>query len=829
MTQNEQVTEQKNARISNLKDNILSKLKHTFGLTLENSSKDQLYKVCALTVREIIISKWADANQQMKEQGLKRLYYLSAEFLMGRALMDNLIKLHLMEDFKAVLDELGINIEDIEEQERDAGLGNGGLGRLAACFLDSLATLDLPVTGCSIRYEFGLFKQKIANGEQTEEDDNWLESGNVWEIARPEDRVEVKYGGEIEEYWTEHGLDIHHKNYYSVLAIPYDIPVIGYESNMVATLRLWSAKAKTGLDMNYFNRGEYSRAVQERELAEIISKVLYPEDNHEQGKQLRLKQFYFFTSATMQHIVRKHKALYQDLHTLPDHYTVQINDTHPTLAIPELMRILLDEEHMGWDEAYDIVTRTFNYTNHTILQEALEVWNIEMFRDLLPRIYQIIYVINEKFCARLWRSYPGEWDKISLLAIISYDEIRMANLCIAVCSNVNGVSQLHAEILKARTFRDYYIVFPDKFLGITNGITHRRWLAKCNPGLTALLADYLGSGFLKDYRELERTKDLLTNQQFLDDFMEVKLQNKIHLREHLKKTEGIEVDVHSVFDVHAKRLHEYKRQLLKVLHILHLYRTLKCNPQAKITPTTFLFAAKASPGYIRAKNIIRLILSTAKLVNNDPASKDILKVVFVENYNVSQAEILIPATDISEQISTAGLEASGTGNMKFMLNGAVTLGTMDGANVEIFQEVGSSAMFIFGATVEELSKLERFGTYHPSEFYEQNADIRIALHSLIDGTLPVEDDKQFSDLYHSLLFGDSTRADKYYVIYDFESYNQTYIELMDAYNNKELWQRMAARNTAYASVFCADRTIEEYNNKVWHLKPLLAKREGEES
>ncbi len=820
MTQDGINTGIKAARVEKLKSIVLARLKRTFGRTLENASKDQLYKACALSISEIITSKWADANDQLAKKGMKRLFYLSAEFLMGRALVNNMINLHLLEDYKDVFAELGLSLDDIEEQERDAGLGNGGLGRLAACFLDSLSTLDLPVTGCTIRYEYGLFKQKIVNGEQVEVDDNWMESGNVWEIPRPEDQVEVKYGGEIEENWTDDGLQVHHKNYYSLLAIPYDVPVIGYESSMVATLRLWSAKAKTGLDMSYFNRGEYSRAVQERELAEIISKVLYPEDNHEQGKLLRLKQFYFFTSATMQHIVQKQKKLYGELTSLPDHFTVQINDTHPTLAIPELMRILLDEEHLNWEDAYDIVSRTFNYTNHTILSEALEVWNTDMFKALLPRIYQIIHVINEKFCEQLWSAYPGQWDKISRLSIVSYDEIRMANLCIAVCGRVNGVSQLHAEILKTRTFRDFFIVFPDKFLGITNGITHRRWLAKANQPLTALLADHIGTGFLKDYHEFERVNDLLENQQFLDDFMAVKRQNKQRLRDYLVRTEGIEVNVDTVFDVHAKRLHEYKRQLLKVLHILHLYNVLRENPKAQVTPCTFLFAAKASPGYLRAKNIIRLILATAELVNNDPVSKDILKVVFVENYNVSPAEILIPATDISEQISTAGLEASGTGNMKFMMNGAVTLGTMDGANVEIFNAVGEEDIFIFGATVEELARIERYGTYHPGEYYEQNADIRNALNSLIDGTLKSADSRQFSDLYHSLLFGDSERADKYYLLYDFESYNQAFTEAMDAYNNGELWKRMAAKNTARSSVFCADRTIEEYNDKVWRLKPL---------
>ncbi len=801
----------------NIKEEILGKLKRHFGKTLEEATKDQVYKSCALAIRDLIVDRWADANKQVVKQGLKRLYYLSAEFLMGRALVNNMINLHLLHEYKDALLELGFQLEDVEEQERDAGLGNGGLGRLAACFLDSLSTLDLPATGCSIRYEYGLFRQRILDGEQVEVDDNWLEAGNVWEIPRPEEQVEVRYGGEIEENWTEQGLKINHKNYYSVLAIPYDYPVMGYESNMPATLRLWSAKAKTGLDMDYFNRGEYSRAVQERELAEIISKVLYPEDNHEQGRLLRLKQFYFFTSATMQHMVQKHKRLFGDLHTLPNYYAVQINDTHPTLAIPELMRILMDEEGMSWEDAYEITSRLFNYTNHTIMAEALECWNVDMFKELLPRIYQIVKIINDQFCEQLWKVYPGDWDRISKMSIVSYDEIRMANLCIAVCKKVNGVSRLHGEILKSRTFRDFYVAFPDKFLGITNGITHRRWLAKANQPLTELLCSHIGSGFLKDYREMDRVKDLLDDQGFLNDFMQVKRQNKIRLRDFLKRTQNVEISEDTVFDVHAKRLHEYKRQLLKVLHILHLYRILKNDPKAAVTPATFLFAAKASPGYVRAKNIIRLILAVGELVNNDPATKDILKVVFIENYSVSTAEILIPAADISEQISTAGLEASGTGNMKFMMNGAVTLGTMDGANVEIYDAVGADSIFIVGAALEEIAKMERYGTYHPGEFYEQNADIRNALNCLIDGTLHVANDRQFSDLYHSLLFGDSEKADQYYVLYDFASYNQGYIRAMETYENAELWKRIAAKNTACSGVFCADRTIHEYNDKVWHL------------
>lgn len=802
-----------------IKDGIIGKLKRHFGTTLYEASKDQIYRACSLCLRDIIVDKWMDANMMVTKRGLKKLYYLSAEFLMGRAFVNNMVNLHMVDEFKEVLADMGISLDDVEEVERDAGLGNGGLGRLAACFLDSLSTLDLPATGCGIRYEYGLFKQRILDGEQVEVDDNWLEAGNVWEIPRPEYQVEVKFGGEIEEDWSGDKLRVIHKNYYSVMAIPYDMPIMGYNSKMPATLCLWSAKAKTGLDMNYFNRGDYVKAMQERELAEVISKVLYPEDNHEQGRQLRLKQFYFFTSATMQHIVRKHKKNNGDIRTLPNFFVVQINDTHPTLAIPELMRILLDEEGLDWDSAWDIVTRVFNYTNHTIMSEALECWEENMFKSLLPRIYSIICAINDVYCKQLWKVYPGDWDKISAMSIISYGEIKMANLCIAMCKKVNGVSELHGDIIKAKTFRDFYVVYPEKFIGITNGITHRRWLAKANPELCALYGKYIGEGFLKDYREFDRLSDegFINDTEFLNEFAEIKKNNKIKLAKYLKQYQNVDIDPDSLFDVQAKRLHEYKRQLLKILHVMHLYNTIKADPKKEYTKITFLFAAKASPGYARAKNIIRLILSVAELVNNDPDTKDILKVVFIENYGVSIAEHLIPAADLSEQISTAGLEASGTGNMKFMMNGAATIGTMDGANVEIYRRVGEDNIFIFGATVEEIEKMERFGTYRPGEYFEHNADIRNALNMLIDGSLPAKNERQFSDIYQSLLFGDCNKADKYYLLYDFASYDATYSKVLNTYKDKEKWNKIAAVNAARAGLFSSDRTIEDYNKQIWNL------------
>ncbi|MDR0357473.1 MAG: glycogen/starch/alpha-glucan phosphorylase [Clostridiales Family XIII bacterium] len=803
-----------------IKEEIVNKLKRTFGLTFDEATKDEIYQAVGLSVRELIMVRWADANKQVAEQGIKRLYYLSAEFLMGRALVNNMINLRLLRNYRDALAELGLDLEDIEEQESDAGLGNGGLGRLAACFLDSLSTLDMPVTGCSIRYEHGLFKQKFSDGEQTEEDDNWLENGSIWEVPRPEDKVEVKYGGHIEEIWTDRGLKINHTDYNSVIAYPYDYPVIGYESRMPATLRLWSARGKSDLDMQHFNKGDYAKAVEESALATAVSQVLYPEDNHEQGRQLRLKQFYFFTSASMQFIVNRHKKHYGDLHTLPDYYTVQINDTHPTVAIPELIRILMDDEDMQWDEAFDIVSRMFNYTNHTIMNEALERWNEQMFRILLPRIHKIITVIDGLFRDKIWEKWPGDRDKLNQLAIIANGEIRMANLCIAVCNKVNGVSQLHGEIIRTRTFRDFYILFPDKFLGITNGITHRRWLAKANMPLTRLIEDYIGDGFLKDYREMDKVRELIGNEDFLRDFAEVKRANKIRLRDHLYKKQGDEIDPDTAFDTQAKRLHEYKRQLLKIMHILHLYYRLKADPSADVTPATFLFAAKASPGYYRAKEIIRLILAVGRMINNDPDTKHILKVVFIENYGVSEAEFLVPATDISEQLSAAGLEASGTGNMKFMLNGAVTIGTMDGANAEIFDAVGEENIFIFGARVEDIERIERYGGYDPRAVCEQSADIKRVLDSLINGTLPVGAERQFYDLYNSLLESNCERADKYFLLRDFESYDRAYAEMMRVYRDGDAWRRKAATNTANAGVFFADRTILEYNEKVWKLEKL---------
>ena len=803
-----------------IKEDIIKKLRRSIGVMPEEASAEDVYQAVARTVRDLIMDKRTEANKEVHHEGNKRLYYLSAEFLMGRALTNNMINLGLYDVYREAIAELGFDLDEVETQEKDAGLGNGGLGRLAACFLDSLSTLDMPATGCCIRYEHGLFRQLIEDGEQKEVVDDWLEKGTVWEIARPEDKVEVRYGGYIEEVWTDHGLSVKHDGYTCVMAYPYDMPVIGYDSKMPATLRMWEAKAKTELDMTFFNKGDYARAAEESALVESISQVLYPEDNHEQGRLLRLKQFYFFTSASMQFLVHRHKKFYGDVHTLPDYYTVQINDTHPTLAIPELIRILLDEEGLSWDEASSIAFRMFSYTNHTIMREALERWNENMLKELLPRIHKIIAEIDEKFRDRIWQQWPGDLKKMNDLSIIYGGEVRMANLCIAVCGKINGVSQLHANIIKTQTFRDFYVMFPDKFLGITNGITTRRWLAKANRGLTAEIEKRIGSSFLKNYKDFEKIRSYERDPEFLEASVKIKKENKERFAAFLLEKQGVVINPDSIFDVQAKRLHEYKRQFLKILHVLCLYYRIKNDPASYTTPTTFIFAAKAAPGYYMAKEIIRLINAVADLIDGDDSVSKILKVVFISDYNVSVAEHLMPATEISEQLSTAGLEASGTGNMKFMLNGAVTIGTMDGANVEIFEAVGKDDIFIFGATVEELDEINRQGTYEPNEIYENNPELKQVLDALISGVLPVKSGKQFGDLRDSLLSGGHDKADKYFVLQDFASYDKVFLELIEAYNDKERWMLMSVKNTVSAGVFSSDRTISEYSDKIWGLKAI---------
>ena len=808
-------------RILKIKTTIEGKLKRHYGRKFENASDEELFQAVAMSIRDLVLERIVKSNEDIEHQGAKKLCYLSVEYLMGRALINNLINLGLLDEYRAVMAEIGYPFEKLEEQEMEAALGSGGLGRLAACFLDSLSTLNLPVTGYGLHYEYGMFRQCIVNGEQTEAPDDWTVKGDIWEIERREEKVEVHFEGVVEEDWTENGLTISHKNYQTVIAVPYDMPIMGYQSHVPATLRLWRAEYPAAFDLHSFNKGDFVCMLQQKELAESICKVLYPKDDHIAGRMLRLKQYYFLASATMQSVVREHKKQYGDVNTLPDKIVIQINDIHPALAIPELMRILLDEEGFKWEEAYRIVGRVFNYTNHTVMHEALEAWPEQFFKSMLPRIYSIIYEINERFNQKLWNVFTGDWDKINQLSIIAYNEIRMANMCIAVCQTVNGVSQLHGRILKTRTFRDFYVMFPGKFTAVTNGITQRRWLAAANPALRKLIGDYIGDKFICDYRELERLRPLTGDKRFLNDYAGVKQQNKQRLAEYVLKKQNIKIDANSVFDVQAKRLHEYKRQLLKVLHIIHLYNCFTgIGAFALPRPITFLFAAKASPVYRRAKDIIQLIHAVATLIESHPRTKDNMRIIFLENYNVTLAEKLIPAADISEQISTAGYEASGTGNMKLMLNGAVTLGTMDGANVEIFDQVGEDNIFIFGARAEEIARMENENTYRPKDFFDTNADIRDAVSRLVDGTLPGVGKDRFQDLYRSLLFGDYDRADKYFLLYDFDAYRAAFKNVLASYVDTSAWTRMAALNTASAGYFSVDRTIDEYNRRIWGLHPI---------
>ena len=714
---------------------IENKLIHALGRTISEATNDEIYKAAAECIRDDIMISWADSRKRVQEQGVKKLYYMSAEFLMGRAFSNNLINQGLYEAYREAFWEMGLDFDKITDEENDAGLGNGGLGRLAACFLDSLSTMELPVLGCGIRYEYGMFRQKIVDGTQIEMEDDWLRDGNVWEIERPELSVEVHFNGTIQENWTENGLKIEHKDYNTVIAVPYDVPIIGYKTKTPATLRLWSARSKRRFDFHSFNEGIYDKAMADQTFAEAISKVLYPSDDHMQGKMLRLKQFYFLASATMQSMIKRHKAVFDDLNSLPEHVVIQINETHPALAMPELMRILMDEEDFGWDEAYGMVKKIFHYTNHTIMTEAMECWDENMFRLLLPRIYQIICAINEKYCQKLSVYYSKEEEKIAQMAVIGNNEIRMANLCVAICHRINGVSNLHADILKTRIFKGSYQIFPQKYLAITNGITHRRWLALANQGLYHLVREYVKGDILKDYHLFEQILPYKDDKEFCKKYEKVKRNNKIRFAKYIKEKQGIEVNPESIFDVHCKRLHEYKRQLLKCLHIIYIYQKIKKDPAYITTPITFIFAAKAAPGYARAKEIIRLIHSIQEMVNKDPDMDGKIQVVFVENYCVSVAEMLIPAADISEQISTAGMEASGTGNMKFMMNGALTIGTMDGANIEIAERVGQENIFIFGDSAEGNYNKKMYHTYNPGIIFENHPGIRDVCNCLIEGNL----------------------------------------------------------------------------------------------
>lgn len=809
-----------------IKASIIGKLQRYNGRTIEEASNGQIYRALASTVRDQIMQKWMISREERKTNNNKRLFYLSVEFLMGRSLYTNILNLVSLDAYKQALDELHIDVDKVLQEEPEPALGNGGLGRLAACFMDSLASLDLPAMGCSIRYEYGLFRQKIVDGQQVELPDYWLGNGNVWEMPVMEDACEVHFNGHV-EMGNENGRTVfRHVGYNTVEAVPYDMPLVGYDTSTVNSLRLWSARAPKRIDLSDFNHGHYVQASEEKELAEAISNILYPEDNHYEGKLLRLKQQYFFTSATLQYILKDFKKLNgTNWSKLPEKVVIHINDTHPGLAIPELMRLLMDEEGLGWDEAQQIVSRTMAYTNHTIMAEALEKWPEDMVKSLLPRIYQILVEMNKRLCARLWNFFPGEAERVGRMAIIAYGYIHMANLCVAMTFSTNGVSQLHGDILKQETFHDFYLVMPEKFSAITNGITHRRWLMACNPELTKLICDTIGTDWVKDPELLHDLAPYADDAAFREQFEKIKHNNKVRLSNFLKEHQGAIIDPNFIFDAQSKRLHEYKRQMLNALHILVLYNRIVNDPNFTMHPRVFIFGSKAAPGYNRAKQIIRFINGLSALIAKHPRASKMLQVVFLENYDVSSAQMLIPATEISEQISTASKEASGTGNMKYMMNGAITIGTMDGANVEISEQVGMDNIYIFGMRSDTVLDMYRERNYNPMTIFETNQELRLALTQMIDGTVLPDAPSALQDLYHSLLIGDwGNMADPFFVLKDFGSYSMAQRRIDADYADRDKWNRMAVINTAMSGVFSSDRTIREYNDTIWHLDPL--KRKG---
>lgn len=802
-----------------LKKMIRENVKTLYRKTLEAASAEEVYQAAVFAVRDVITDKWMKTHDEYYEKDVKVVYYLSMEFLMGRFFGNSLINLEMYDEVKEVLEELGIDYNMVEDAEPDPGLGNGGLGRLAACFLDSLSTLQLPAYGCGIRYHYGIFEQKIENGYQVEAPDNWLENGDPWGIKRNEYAVEVKFGGNVRAVPKGNGeYRFVQENYQSVIAVPYDYPVIGYGNNTVNTLRLWEARAKNKLDLKFFNEGNYQKAAEEELLASTMTDVLYPADEHIQGKELRLRQQYFFISATVQRVVERFKKHHTNFRELPDKVAFQLNDTHPTVAVAELMRVLVDENDVPWDDAWEITRKVCAYTNHTIMAEALEKWPMELFSRLLPRIYQIVEEINRRYCLELQAKYGMDPEKLRRMAIIADGQIRMAYLAIVGSHSVNGVAALHTEILKHQELKDFYELYPEKFNNKTNGITQRRWLLHANHGLAGLISETIGDGWITELTELEKLLPYAEDENFRRRFMEIKKANKVALAKYIKETKGIDINPDSIFDIQVKRLHEYKRQLLNVLHIIGLYNQLKMNPGMDMVPRTFIFGAKAAAGYRRAKLIIKLINAVADVVNNDPTIEGKIKVVFMENYRVSLAERLIPAADVSEQISTAGKEASGTGNMKFMLNGALTVGTMDGANVEIYEEVGKDNIFIFGMSAEEVQA--KYQThYDPWFIYNMNQEVRMALTSLIDGTFDQNTDL-FRELYDALLNGFGGRADEYFVLEDYADYARAQWDIDRAYRDQTKWAKMAIINVAKSGKFSSDRTIRQYAEEIWDLKPL---------
>jgi len=806
--------------VDQLKELVEGKLKRHYGVEAVKASKKMVYDACAQVVRDMMMEKWFTTQKEMEEKQAKQICYLSIEFLLGRSLRNNVYNLGLTSQFEQLLSDLDVSFDEICDVEQDAALGNGGLGRLAACYMDGMTAQGLPATGYTILYEHGLFKQRIIEGQQTELPDSWLDTGRSWLVTKQDEAVEVHFGGEVVEDWADGKNTVSLKNYDTVIAVPNDMMISGYNSKTVNTLRLWQPQSPYTINMTLFNEGAYLKAMEQKAMAEVLSKVLYPEDNNYEGKSLRLKQQYFFVSASVQNIINKHMKQYGTLATLPDHIVIQINDTHPAMVIPELMRIMMDEYNMSWEAAWDITNRTVAYTNHTVMVEALERWPEEMIKRIVPRIYQIICEINRRFCEHLWTIFPGDWQKISKMAIVANNEIRMAHLSIAGSFSVNGVSALHSQILKDDCFHDFYLDTPEKFRNVTNGIAYRRWLGQGNPLLTQLIKDCIGDGFMMNPWELEKFAQFADDKTVLTKFDEIKKANKIRLAKFIEKENGIVINPNSIFDVQAKRLHEYKRQLLNVLHILRMYFEYKDNPNMDCVPRTFLFGAKAAPGYSRAKQIIRLIHAVADMVNNDPDVKDKMKVVFIQDYKVTVAEILMPAANLSEQISTAGREASGTGNMKFMINGAITIGTLDGANVEICEQVGKENMFLFGMLTEEVNTLLRHG-YNAMQFYQNNSWINRVVSAIQNGVGRPGHEIAFPDIANSLLFNSTGNvADPYLVLADFEDYCRAQREADRVFRNKDEWNKKAIINVAQAGIFAADRSVLDYDERIWHLTHL---------
>ena len=812
----------KEAFKKSVKDNV----KFLYRKTIEEATQEQIFQAVSYSVKDVIIDNWLATQKAYDEQDPKIVYYMSMEFLMGRALGNNLINLCAYGEVKEALEELGFDLNCIEDQEPDPALGNGGLGRLAACFLDSLATLNYAAYGCGIRYHYGMFKQKIENGYQIEVPDNWLKNGYPFELRRPEYAKEVHFGGYVRvEYDPEKGGNkFIHEGYQAVKAIPYDMPITGYDNDVVNTLRIWDAEPIVDFELDSFDKGDYKKAVEQENLARNIVEVLYPNDNHYAGKELRLKQQYFFVSASLQAAIAKYKKKHDDIHKLYEKVTFQMNDTHPTVAVAELMRILMDEEGLGWDEAWEVTRKSVAYTNHTIMSEALEKWPIELFSRLLPRVYQIIEEINRRFILEIQAKYPGNYEKIKKMAIIYDGQVKMAHLAIAAGYSVNGVARLHTEILKNQELKDFYEMMPEKFNNKTNGITQRRFLLHANPLLADWITEHIGPDWITDLPQLKKLAVYADDEKALQEFMNIKFKNKERLAKYILEHNGVEVDPHSIFDVQVKRLHEYKRQLLNILHVIYLYNQIKMHPEMEFYPRTFIFGAKASAGYATAKKIIKLINSVADVVNNDASINGKIKVVFIENYRVSNAEWIFAAADVSEQISTASKEASGTGNMKFMLNGAPTLGTMDGANVEIVEEVGAENAFIFGLSSDEVINYENNGGYDPNVIYNTDEEIRQVLMQLINGTFS-SDTELFRDLYDSLLKTKNTdRPDRYFILADFRSYADAQKRVEAAYRDEKGWAKKALLNTACSGKFTSDRTIQEYVDDIWHLDKVIVRK-----